>query len=76
MSVKGSKSVTIRTAVNKKQRCTVILCILAAETKLPPYVVWKRKTLPKENVPAGVIVRTQDFSSMDSLPVEDWLKCV
>ena len=76
VSVKGSKSVTIRTGGNEKQRCTVMLCILADGTKLPPYIVFKRKTLPKGNLPAGVIVRTQDSGWMDSRLVEDWLKCV
>lgn len=75
VSVKGSKSVTIRTGGNEKQRCTVMLCILADGTKLPPYIVLKRKTLPK-NLPAGVIVRSQDSGWMDSSLVEDWVKCV
>jgi hypothetical protein len=47
---KGDKNVTVRTGGNEKQRCTVMLCISADGRKLPPYIVLKRKTVPKVNV--------------------------
>ncbi|TWW53636.1 hypothetical protein D4764_0159420 [Takifugu flavidus] len=43
-------------------------------TKLPPYVVLKRKTVPKEAMPAGIIVRAQEKGWMETELVVDWLK--
>ncbi|KAM3603214.1 uncharacterized protein V6R79_018576 [Siganus canaliculatus] len=45
-------------------------------TKLPPYVVLKRKTVPKETMPAGIIVRAQEKGWMETELVVDWLKVV
>ena len=45
---KGTKSVSIMTTGHEKDRFTVMLACLGDGTKLPPYVVFKRKTLPKE----------------------------
>lgn len=72
----GSKSVSILTGGNTKLRCTVMLCALADGTKLRPYVIFKRKTLPKVTFPPGVVVRVQENSWMTSDLVIDWLKTV
>jgi hypothetical protein len=56
---KGDKNVTVRTGGNEKQRCTAMLCITVDGRKLPPYIVLKRKTLPKANV-KGVIIQAQE----------------
>ncbi|XP_067009263.2 tectonic-1 [Anabrus simplex] len=47
----------------------------ADRTKLPPYIVLKRKTLSK-NLPASVIIRSQNSGWMESSLVEDWVKCI
>lgn len=39
---------------------TVMLAVLADGIKLPPYVVLKRKTMLKEQLPTGIIVRCQN----------------
>ena len=57
---KGARSVIMRSKRNKKNRFTVILGCMADGTKLPPYVVFKRKTMPKDKLPSGVIVRVQE----------------
>jgi hypothetical protein len=36
----------------------VMLCALADEKKLPPYVILKRKTMPKEMLPSGIIIKS------------------
>uniref|UniRef100_A0A8C4S949 HTH CENPB-type domain-containing protein n=1 Tax=Erpetoichthys calabaricus TaxID=27687 RepID=A0A8C4S949_ERPCA len=73
----GGKSVRVRTGGREKQWCTVMLTILADGKKLPPYVIFKRKTLPKnEKFPPGIIVRAQKKGWMDNDLVIDWLKCV
>ena len=53
-----------------------MLTCLADGTKLPPYVILKRKTMPKETMPAGIIVRAQEKGWMDTGLVVDWLKVV
>lgn len=53
-----------------------MLACLADGTKLLPYVVLKRKTVPKEAMPAGIIVRAQEKGWMETELVVDWLKVV
>uniref|UniRef100_A0A672HN09 HTH CENPB-type domain-containing protein n=1 Tax=Salarias fasciatus TaxID=181472 RepID=A0A672HN09_SALFA len=59
-----------------KSRITVTLTCLADGTKLPPYVVLRRKTIPKEPMPPGIIVRAQEKGWMETELVVDWLKVV
>ncbi|KAM7298547.1 Pogo transposable element with KRAB domain [Ixodes scapularis] len=74
---KGSRQVCVRTTGNEKTRVTVMLGCTADRRKLPPYVVFKRKTLPKnEKFPRSVIVRCQDKGWMDETLVLDWVKSV
>ena len=54
-------------------RFTVMLACPADGTKLPPYVVFTRKTLPKNlNFPKEVVVRCQAEGWMDKTLVQDW----
>uniref|UniRef100_A0A3Q2X9R6 Pogo transposable element derived with KRAB domain n=2 Tax=Hippocampus comes TaxID=109280 RepID=A0A3Q2X9R6_HIPCM len=75
---KGEKSVPgiIKSTGNEKSCVTVMLSCLADGTKLPPYVVLKRKTVPKEAMPAGIIIRAQEKGWMETKLVVDWLKVV
>uniref|UniRef100_A0A672HC27 HTH CENPB-type domain-containing protein n=1 Tax=Salarias fasciatus TaxID=181472 RepID=A0A672HC27_SALFA len=59
-----------------KSRITVMLTCLADGTKLPLYVVLRRKTIPKEPMPPGIIVRAQEKGWMETELVVDWLKVV
>ena len=50
----------MQTTGYEKYRFTVMLACMSDGTKLPPYIVFKRKTLPKGiKFPSGVIVRAQ-----------------
>lgn len=61
----------------KKQRTTVMLCCTADGRKLPPYIIFKRKTLPAgEKFPRNVVVRVHDKGWMCSGLMEDWVKTV
>lgn len=42
--------------------------------KLPPMVILKRKTLPKEAFPAGVVVRANQTGRMDEQDMGAWLR--
>lgn len=54
-----------------------MLACLGDGRKLPLYVVFKRKTLPKKMVfPPGLVVRCQEKGWMNEELVKDWLKTV
>jgi hypothetical protein len=46
----------IKTSGNKKTHYTVVLVYCADGTKLPPLLIFKRKTLPKDVTPHGIYV--------------------
>lgn len=74
---KGAKEVKVRSAGYEKQRTTVMLCCTADGRKLPAYVVFKRKTLPAQEVfPKNIIVRVNEKGWMNSAMVEEWVKLV
>lgn len=76
VNIKGAKTISLRTTGAEKQRVTVMLCVLADGTKLPPFVILKRKLLPKENLPAGLFVRTQEKGWMTANLMIDWIRSV
>ncbi|CAI7811953.1 unnamed protein product [Closterium sp. NIES-54] len=53
LEMKGARTVHVRTAGYEKERLTVMLPVTASGLKLPPYVVFERKTIPKVKVPRG-----------------------
>ena len=48
VDVKGAKTIMIKTCGNKKTRYTVFLACCTDGIKLPPLLIFKRKTLPKD----------------------------
>ena len=74
---KGSKSVSINTTRQEKDRFMVMLECTADGRKLPTYIIFKRKTLPKGvTFPKGVIIRCQDHGWIDQDLMIDWVKSV
>ena len=67
MDVKGSKTIMIKTSGNEKTRYTVVLACCADGTKLPPLLIFKRKTLPKDVlvIPHGIYVHVHSKGWMD-----------
>ena len=53
-----------------------MLACTADSGKLLRYVVLKRKTIPKDKFPAGVIVRAQQKGWKDEGLVQDWVRIV
>ena len=45
----------VKTSGQEKKHFTVLAC-RAGGTKLPPMIIFKRKTFLKEKIPSGVIV--------------------
>lgn len=54
---KEERQVCLLTTGNKHSRFTVMLCSTADSHKLPPFVVFKWKTLPKETFPPSGMAR-------------------
>ena len=61
----GAKSVPIMTTGNEKTSCTAVLACSSSGLKLPPMVIFKRKTLPKGKFPDGVVVVANEKGWMD-----------
>ena len=55
VDVKGAKTIMIKTSGNEKTCYTVLACC-ADGTKLPPLLIFKRKTLPKDVIPHGIYI--------------------
>ena len=72
----GAKTVLLKTTGHEKTRFTVVLACLADGTKLKPMVIFKQKTMPKDNFPAGVVVHNHPKGWMDESGVKIWIKKV
>jgi hypothetical protein len=72
----GAKTVLIRGTGNKKARITVMLGVLAKGHKLPPYVFLRRKTMPKEKLPAGLVFQCPEKGWMTNELMMDWVKVI
>lgn len=71
---KGAKQVRVLSSGHEKTRVTAMLCCTADGHKLPPYLIFRRKTLPKGIVfPSGVIVRANEKGWMTTDLVADWI---
>lgn len=70
---KGEKTVTVRTTGHEKSHFTVVLACCADGTKLPPMLIFKRKTVPKDPFPPGVIVQCNIKGWMDEEMMGVWL---
>ena len=61
----GKKSILIKTTGNEKNHFTVVLACLAGDTKLKVMIIFKRKTMPKEEIPHGVLVNVHEKGWME-----------
>jgi hypothetical protein len=60
VDTKGSKSVFVKTTGHEKLRIAVMLSVVADGRKLTPFVILKRKNLPKEKLPTGIIFKCNE----------------
>jgi hypothetical protein len=65
VDVKGAKMIMMKTYGNEKTRYTVVLVCCADGTKLPPLLIFKRKTTPKDIIPHGIYVHVHSKGWMD-----------
>ena len=71
---KGSENVKITTTGSEKCCFTVVLCVTADGGKLPPFVIFKRKTIPKEQWPKGIVVSANKKGWMTTEEMIKWLE--
>jgi len=76
VNVKGAKTIMIKTSGNQKTCYTVVLVHCADGTKLPPLLIFKRKTLPKDVIPHGICVHVHSKGWMDGEGMKLWLEKV
>ena len=76
VATKGSKTLSVTTTGHEKDMFTVMLGCTADGGKLPPYVVFKQKTLPKDKFPPGIIVRVQPKGGVCLCLTHSWLHTV
>jgi hypothetical protein len=70
----GTKTVRITTTRNEKANFTAMLCITADGGKLPPLVIFKRKTFPRKEIfPTGIIVKVNPKGWVDSNIMLEWI---
>jgi hypothetical protein len=73
---KGTSSIPVSTSATKVLWCTVMLSITADGRKLLPYVIFKRKTMPKGILPSCICVKKPE-EKMDVLELmKDWFHVV
>lgn len=73
VDVKGSKTITIKTSGHEKTHYTAVLSCCADGTKLPPLLIFKRKTLPKDKIPRGIFIHVHPKGWMDEEGLKIWL---
>lgn len=72
----GEKTIMIKTTGNEKNHFTVVLACLADGSKLKPMIIFKRKTMPKEDIPPGVLVHVHEKGWMDEEGMLLWTRKV
>ncbi|CAI7914821.1 unnamed protein product [Closterium sp. NIES-54] len=70
--MKGARTMHVLTVGYEKERLTIMMAMTAGGLKLPPYVAFKRKTMPKIPVPQGVVIRAHEKGWMDKKLIQDW----
>uniref|UniRef100_A0A6G5A925 Putative pogo transposable element n=1 Tax=Rhipicephalus microplus TaxID=6941 RepID=A0A6G5A925_RHIMP len=73
---RGAKEVRLLSTGSEHSRFTVMLCCTADGRKLPPFIIFKRKTMPKEAFPRDVVVRVNEKGYMDEALMREWIRTV
>ena len=72
MNKKGASTVLIKSTGHEQSRYTVVLALMADGKKLPPMIIFKRKTKPPGNFPKGVKIHFNEKGWMDASSCELW----
>ena len=69
----GEKTIFVKTTGHEKSHFTVVLSCMANGKKLMPMVIFKRKLMPKEKFPKGIIVHVHPKGWMDEEGCKIWI---
>ncbi|XP_078244344.1 uncharacterized protein LOC110070281 isoform X2 [Pogona vitticeps] len=67
---------TVKNSGHEKAHYTTVLSCCADGTKLPPMLIFKSKTFPKEVIPPGVVVHVHEKGWMDENGMRTWVEKV
>ncbi|KAI4824306.1 hypothetical protein KUCAC02_012829 [Chaenocephalus aceratus] len=70
---KGESSITLRTTGHERTNFTCVLGCTASGLKLPPMVIFKRITMPKEKIPNGISFKVNKKGWMMESVMKEWL---
>ena len=70
---KGESSITLRTNGHERTNFTCVLGCTASGVKLPPMVIFKRITMPKEKIPNGISFKVNKKGWMMESVMKEWL---
>ena len=71
---KGTEDAKIITTGAKKYNFTLVLSVTSCGQKLPPMVIFKRKTIPKEKFQPRILVQANEKGWMNEEYFAIWLK--
>ena len=69
----GEKTIFVKTTGHEKSHFTVVLSCMANGKKVMPMVIFKRKLMPKEKFPKGIIVHVHPKGGMDEEGCKIWI---
>jgi hypothetical protein len=72
VNLKGTEDVSVATTGHEKSNFTVVLCITADGSKLPPMAIFKRKTVLKGCYSKDVIISANKKGWMNSEVMKFW----
>ena len=68
----GEKTVRVTTTGHERTNFTAVLSCMADGTKLPPLLIFKRKTMPRENLPRNCVVTCNEKGWMNEEVMKIW----
>jgi hypothetical protein len=68
----GSSTISLKTG-HEKASFTCVLACTASGIHLPPMLIFKRKTMPKEKFPRGVIIKVNEKGWMSNSMLKSWV---
>lgn len=72
----GEKTITISTTGHEKSCFTCVLACTATGEKLKPFIIFKRKTIPKGNFPKEIVIHANEKGWMSENVMSHWLDVV
>ncbi|KAH8020465.1 hypothetical protein HPB51_001906 [Rhipicephalus microplus] len=73
---RGDKDVKLLSTSNEHSCFTVMLACTANGRKLPPFIIFKRKTILKEVLSPGVVIRVNKKEYIDEAMMLEWIRVV